>query len=114
MAGERQLALGAFRFDPRSGQLWREGREVRLTPRVAAVLRMLAERAGEVVSKQDLFDHVWNGIAVTDDALTSCIQELRGALGDDARRPRYIETRHRRGYRLMVEATAMAETGDTA
>jgi DNA-binding winged helix-turn-helix (wHTH) protein/predicted ATPase len=113
MAEERQLAFGAFRFDPRSGQLWREGCEVRLTPRVAAVLHTLAERAGEVVSKQELFDRVWNGIAVTDDALTSCIQELRGALGDDARRPRYIETRHRRGYRLMVAATALAETGDS-
>jgi DNA-binding winged helix-turn-helix (wHTH) protein/predicted ATPase len=106
MAGERQLAFGSFRFDARSGQLFDDGRELRLTPRAAAVLQALAERAGDVVSKQDLFDRVWNGIAVTDDALTSCIQELRGALGDDARRPRFIETRHRRGYRLMVPATA--------
>ena len=66
---------------------------------------MLAERAQELVTKQELFDRVWGGLAVSDDALTSCIQELRGALGDDARRPRYIETRHRRGYRLMVPAT---------
>jgi len=112
MAGERQLAFGSFRLDGRSGQLWRDGREVKLTPRAAAVLEALAERAGEVVSKPDLFDQVWNGIAITDDALTSCIQELRGALGDDARRPRYIETRHRRGYRLMVGATAVAEAAD--
>ncbi len=109
MATEPQLAFGPFRFDARSGQLWRDGREVRLTPRAAAVLQTLAQRAGDVVSKQDLFDRVWNGIAVTDDALTSCIQELRGALGDDARRPRYIETRHRRGYRLMLPATALAD-----
>src|SRR5689334_1600497 len=112
MAGERQMAFGSFRFDARSGQLWHEGREVRLTPRAAAVLQTLAERAGDVVSKQDLFDRVWNGMAVTDDALTTCIQELRGAFGDDARRPRYIETRHRRGYRLMVAAAAVAEAGD--
>jgi DNA-binding winged helix-turn-helix (wHTH) protein len=43
---------------------------------------------------------VWGGMAVGDDALTSCIHELRGAMGDDARRPAAIETRHRRGYRL--------------
>lgn len=106
MAGERQLAFGSFRFDARSGQLYDDGREVRLTPRAAAVLQALIERAGDVITKQDLFDRVWNGIAVTDDALTSCIQELRSALGDDARQPRFIETRHRRGYRLMVPATA--------
>jgi len=114
MAGERHLAFGSFRFDPRSGQLWRDGGEVRLTPRAAAVLAALAERAGDVVSKQDLFDRVWNGIAVTDDALTSCIQELRGVLGDDARRPRYIETRHRRGYRLMVRPAAATDTAEQA
>jgi predicted ATPase len=73
---------------------------------------VLAERAGDVVAKQELFDRVWNGIAITDDALTTCIQELRGALGDDARRPRFIETRHRRGYRLMVPTTAVAERND--
>jgi DNA-binding winged helix-turn-helix (wHTH) protein/predicted ATPase len=114
MAPERQLAFGSFRLDGRSGQLWRDGREVKLTPRAAAVLQALAERAGDVISKQELFDRVWNGIAVTDDALTSCIQELRGALGDDARRPRYIETRHRRGYRLMMPAPALTETPEAA
>src|SRR5262249_29673689 len=61
-----------------------------------------------LVTKQELFDRVWNGRAVGDDALTSCIQELRGALDDDARRPRYIETYHRRGYRLMVAAGSAA------
>jgi DNA-binding winged helix-turn-helix (wHTH) protein/predicted ATPase len=102
MAVDRQFAFGRFRFDTRTGELWRNRMEAKLTPRAAAVLTMLAERAQELVTKQELFDQVWGGMAVSDDALTSCIQELRGALGDDARRPRYIETRHRRGYRLMV------------
>src|SRR5215469_7681235 len=102
MAAEGRFAFGAFRFDGRSGQLWRHDAELKLTPRAAAVLHMLAERAPEVVTKQELFDRVWGGMAVGDDALTSCIQELRGALGDDSKHPRYVETRHRRGYRLMV------------
>ena len=68
------------------------------------MLLTLAERAQELVTKQELVDRVWGGMAVGDDALTSCIQELRGALGDDARNPHIIETRHRRGYRLMVPA----------
>ena len=114
MAEERQIAFGLFRFDPRTGQLWRDASEVKLTPRAAAVLRLLAERAQELVTKQDLLDRVWGGMAVGDDALTSCIQELRGVLGDDARHPHYIETRHRRGYRLMVPAKVDERSGAAA
>jgi predicted ATPase/DNA-binding winged helix-turn-helix (wHTH) protein len=114
MAADRRFVFGLFRFDARTGQLWRDGREVKLTPRAAAVLHMLAERAQELVTKQDLFNRVWGGMAVTDDALTTCVQELRGALGDDARRPRYIETRHRRGYRLIVPATQIADRSNMA
>jgi DNA-binding winged helix-turn-helix (wHTH) protein len=109
MAAHWQFALGVFRFDTRTGQLWRLSSEVKLTPRAAAVLQLLAERSQELVTKQELFARVWGGMAVSDDALTSCIQELRAALGDDARRPRTIETRHRRGYRLMVPATPIAD-----
>src|SRR5690242_14127242 len=112
MSGDRQVSFGPFRFDPRTGELWRGRTQAKLTPRAAAVLAMLAERAEQLVTKQELFDEVWGGLAVSDDALTSCIQELRGALGDDARRPQYIETRHRRGYRLMVGPAAVVETGD--
>ena len=108
MAVDRQFTFGQVRFDPRTGELCRDGNVVKLTPRAAAVLCALAESAQQLVTKQELFDRVWGGRAVSDDALTSCIQELRGALGDDARRPRYIETRHRRGYRLMVPAGTAA------
>ncbi len=114
MAAEGRFAFGPFRFDARSGQLSRDGAEVALTPRAAAVLCMLAERAPELVTKRELFDRIWGGLAVGDDALTSCIQELRGALGDDARRPQTIETRHRRGYRLMIAATPVAHLGGVA
>lgn len=111
MAADRKIAFGWFRFDPRTGQLWRDGSEVKLTPRAAAVLHLLAERAEALVTKEELFDRVWGGMAVSDDALTSCVQELRGALDDDARHPRVIETRHRRGYRLMVPATPIIDQG---
>lgn len=109
MPADRQFKFSDFRFDAGTGELWREGVEAKLTPRAAAVLAVLAGRAQQVVTKQQLLDEVWGGLAVGDDALTSCIQELRGVLGDDARRPRYIETRHRRGYRLMVATASEAE-----
>ena len=110
MAANDRFTIGPFRFDARTGGLWRDGLEgAKLTPRAAAVLAMLVGRAQDVVTKQELFDTVWRGRVVSDDALTTCIQELRAALGDDARRPSYIETRHRRGYRLMVPAVPATE-----
>jgi DNA-binding winged helix-turn-helix (wHTH) protein/tetratricopeptide (TPR) repeat protein len=113
MAAAGQFAFGRFRSDLRTGQLWRDGGEVSLTPRAAAVLHTLAQQAQELVTRQELFERIWGGMAVTDDALTSCIQELRRALGDDARQPRYIETRHRRGYRLMIPAVPIVDRGGT-
>jgi DNA-binding winged helix-turn-helix (wHTH) protein/predicted ATPase len=109
MTKDGQIAFGRFRFDARTGELWCDGTGAKLTPRAAAVLAMLAERAEKLVTKQELFDQIWSGLAVSDDALTSCIQELRHALGDDARHPRFIETRHRRGYRLMLPVTPASE-----
>lgn len=114
---EPAIAFGAFRFTPRTGALRRGLEEVKLTPRTAAVLALLAERAQQVVTKDELLAHVWKGKAVGDEALTSCIQELRQALGDDARQPRFVETWHRRGYKLIVSAATATEnpaTGDPA
>ncbi len=98
-----------FRFDVATGRLRSLDREVRLTPKAAAVLAELVLHAGTPVSKEHLFATVWSGTAVSDDALTSCVQELRRALNDDPRRPRYIETRHRKGYRFVAALTPASE-----
>ena len=103
------LSFGGYRFDVETGRLWSGSREVRLTPKASAVLKELVLQPGEPVSKEDLFATVWSGTAVGDDALTSCIQELRRALEDDAKHPRFIETRHRRGYRFLAPIGATAE-----
>ena len=58
------------------------------------------------MSKQELFASVWRGTVVSDDALVTCIQELRKALGDDSKQPLYIETRHRLGYRFAAPVDA--------
>jgi len=99
---EQGVHFGGYRFDIDTGRLWLGKGEIRLTPKAAAVLKMLVTHAGEPVSKERLFDSVWNGVAVSDDALTSCVQELRRALDDDPKQPRFIETRHRRGYRFVA------------
>src|SRR5215471_21025033 len=103
---EQGVSFGRHRFDLETGRLWSGKREVKLTPKASAVLRALVTRAGQPVRKEELFASVWNGTVVTDDALTSCIQELRRALADDAKQPRFIETRHRRGYQFVAPLSA--------
>lgn len=73
------------------------------------LLQMLMQRPQMLVTKEEIFDHVWNGLAVSDSVLTTAIKELRQALDDDARQPKLIETVHRRGYRFMVPVTASVE-----
>jgi TolB-like protein/Tfp pilus assembly protein PilF len=96
------VCFDRFRFDVETGRLWSGARELRLTPKASALLAMLVTRAGQPISKEELFASVWAGTIVSDDALTSCVQELRRALEDDAKQPRFIETRHRRGYRFLA------------
>ena len=96
------LTFGNFRFEPASARLFAHDNEIRLTRKAGLVLAALLERPGAPVSKQELFASVWRGTVVGDDALVSCIQELRKALGDDSKQPRYIETRHRLGYRFVA------------
>ena len=99
---EKGVAFGGYRFESQTGRLWSGAREIRLTPKASEVLKQLVLHAGEPVSKSDLFATVWGGTAVSDDALTTCVQELRRALEDDSKQPRFIETRHRRGYRFIA------------
>ncbi|HMF95353.1 MAG TPA: winged helix-turn-helix domain-containing protein [Vicinamibacterales bacterium] len=104
---QKAVSFSGFRFDLETGRLWSGTREIRLTLKASAVLKKLVTHAGQPVSKDDLFASVWTDTAVSDDALTSCVQELRKALEDDAKQPRFIETRHRRGYQFVAR---IAET----
>jgi adenylate cyclase len=105
------LCFGSFRFEPSTARLWQHKDEIKLTPKAAAVLGLLLDRAGQPVTKEDLFASVWRNSVVSDDALVTCIQELRKALGDDAKHPRYIQTRHRSGYLFVAD---VSNVGDDA
>jgi TolB-like protein len=105
------LNFGRYRLEPRVGLMCGD-RAVHLTPKALALLSFMAGRPGEVIAKEELFGAVWPEVAVGDAALVTCIQELRKALGDDARHPRYVETLHRRGYRFIGKtAPAGREAG---
>jgi DNA-binding winged helix-turn-helix (wHTH) protein/tetratricopeptide (TPR) repeat protein len=117
MARPNGFLVGEWRVAPPLNLLVRGDEQVRLEPRVMDVLVHLAERAEEVVSKEELIEHVWKGRYTTDDVLSVAIYSLRKSLGDDARRPRYVETVARRGYRLIApvqpatEASSRIPTG---
>ncbi len=75
---------------------------MRLEPKAVELLGFLAQRAGEVVSREELLAALWPGVVVGDNALTQVVTKLRKALGDTAREPHYIEAISKRGYRLIA------------
>ena len=96
------LAFDHFRLDPDTGQCWRRDEIVRLSPRARAVLHYLVTHAGQLVSPADLRQAVWDDTGGSAAALKVCIGEIRKALQDDARSPRFIETQPRHGYRFIA------------
>lgn len=96
--------FGVFQLDLAAGELWKSGRRVRLGGQPLKALALLVSRAGEVVTRDDLRRHLWpEGVYVEFDAsLNFSVRQLRAALGDDARTPRFIETLPRRGYRFLA------------
>ena len=88
-------------FDPTNRRLTRAGVEIYLQPKTFDTLLCLVERHGLLVTKRALLDRVWTETAVTDNALTQQISELREALGDDARQPRFIRTLPRIGFTFI-------------
>jgi len=95
-----------FELDLRAGQLRRDGTPIPLRPKTFAVLQHLAERPGELLTKEALLDAVWRGVAVTEEVVRVVASELRAALGDDRAAPRFIETVPRRGYRFIAKLGA--------
>ncbi len=87
---------------------------ISLRPKTFAVLRCLIEHAQQLVSKTTLLEVVWPETVVGDGVLMVCIRELRQALGDDPRTPRFIATAHRRGYRFIGQVTREPASADAA
>ena len=96
------FTLGDWIVYPLEGRLVGEESVQRLQPKAKDVLLYLAESAGAVVEREELLQHIWEGRAQSDEPLTRCVGELRRALGDQRDEPVYIETIHKRGYKLMV------------
>src|SRR5438067_6193173 len=103
-----------FELDVRNGELRKDGKPVKLQLQPFKVLAFLVARAAQVVTRDEIRQHVWGGETFVDyeQGLNYCIREIRAALGEDAANPRYIETCPRRGYRFLIPVVKMS-SGET-
>ena len=104
------VRFAAFEFDPATGELWKRGLRTKLQGQPVQVLAMLVERAGEVVSREELQKRLWPADTYVDfeHSLNAAIKRLRAALGDSADAPRYVETLPRHGYRFIAPLSYLA------
>lgn len=102
-----------FHLDSSNRELRNRGEIVALNSKYFDVLLLLVSRQGQLVEKQQIFDHAWDGVFVTDAALTQCIKDIRKQLGDDASNPRYIKTVPKHGYIFIGQVIESSEADST-
>jgi DNA-binding winged helix-turn-helix (wHTH) protein/tetratricopeptide (TPR) repeat protein/TolB-like protein len=105
-----EFQLGDWIVQPSTNTLVGPDGEARVEPKAMQVLTLLAGRAGDVVSKKEILTDVWEGTYVSEEVLPNAIWELRKALRDDAKRPRFIQTLPKRGYRLIAPVSPSPST----
>ena len=105
MSTQRVLTFAGFQLDPSRGELSRDGLPIQLEPKVLDLIVWLATHPGQLVSRDDLIEHVWNGRIVSDSAISSAINAARAALGDSGTEQRLIKTIPRRGFRFESNPT---------
>lgn len=104
--------IGEWSVNPSSGEISRHGQSIRLEARTMRLLLCLAEHAGQVVSIDDLLSHVWNEVIVSPDSVYQAVASLRRQLDDDPKRPKYIETVPRLGYRIVAQMHLETEAAE--
>jgi|GEM_PF-4768516 len=100
------ILINQLKLIPSELRVYRGKEIVSLQPKCTELLIYLAERPGQVISKQTLLNAIWKGSVVGEDVLTSCIRKLRKQLNDDAKSPQLIETINKKGYRLIAKVRA--------
>jgi TolB-like protein/DNA-binding winged helix-turn-helix (wHTH) protein/Flp pilus assembly protein TadD len=104
----RTLRFGVFELDLRSGELWKQGRKVRLEGQPVHILICLLENPGELVTREELRLKLWPADTFVnfDHGLNAAVKRLRRALDDSADNPRFVQTLPRRGYRFLAPVSA--------
>lgn len=97
------FVFSPYHLDAINEQLWHGNRLIPLTPKPFALLRYLLQRPKQLLKKEELLTRLWSDTHVSEGVLKTCLNEIRQALGDSAKSPRFIETAHGRGYRFIAE-----------
>jgi DNA-binding winged helix-turn-helix (wHTH) protein len=105
-----KIQFGVYEADLCTGELRKQGRKIRLTGRPFQILAMLLERPGELLTRDEIRSSLWPADTFVDfeHGMNSAIRKVRDALGDSAKKPRFVETLARRGYRFIA-ALAVAD-----
>jgi DNA-binding winged helix-turn-helix (wHTH) protein len=106
----KRFRFGIFEADPRTGELTKSGKRVRLQEQPFQLLTMLLEKPGELVVREELRARLWPKTIVDfDHGLNKAISKVRDALGDSADNPRFIETVASRGYRFLADVAVVLD-----
>src|SRR5689334_14795370 len=110
---DRRVSFGVFDLDLATGELRKHGLRIRLQRQPFEVLALLVERAGDVVTREELQQKLWpaNTFVDFDHGLNKAINKIREALGDSAEAPRFVETVARRGYRFLADVRVSSPSG---
>ena len=99
------LQIGDWAVDLHLNQIRGQGEIRQLEPKVMRVLELLADRPGEVITREEFIQAAWHDVAVTDNVIARAVASLRKSLDDDWRQPRYIQTISKSGYRLIAQVS---------
>src|SRR5947207_339649 len=105
--------FGRFEIDSRTRELRKDGVRLRLQEQPFALLALMLEHPGELLTRDELRDRLWPEGTFVDfeHGLNAAVKRLRAVLGDNAERPRFVETLHRRGYRFIAKVERVNERG---
>lgn len=99
-----------YRFDAKDERLWNGNQPVQITNKACQLLRLFVSNENRLLTKDDILKGVWHDVWVSESLVKEYVHDLRQALGDDPKNPRFIETVHGRGYRFLGGIEATVET----
>lgn len=106
---QKGFKLGAYHVLPLQGEITGPNGGVHVEPKVLEVLVCLAETPGQVVERETIAQRVWGKVIVGDESITRCISALRQVFHDEPKRPQFIQTLSKRGYRLLCAPSEIAQ-----
>jgi len=101
------MQFGEFTLDKKQARLLCQGKELAIEPKLFELLLLFVNQPNTIISRQDILDDLWAGSLVTDNAINKLVANLRKVLTDDPKKPRYIQTVPKRGYRLICEVNLL-------